>query len=359
MDSGYAAGYARRAQLGESKSNDRKRLLTDRNAYIAYLENHVENFNAAYLEVETLQEELRLVKGRMDLLEERFETSQRSVEMVKVQSLQHMEAGQADRQDALEHMHRLESRALRLEQLVSDSRSTVEADMARLRNELSLSVQELTDRFDERLRASRERYEERLQALQDFSNDEAALVIREAQQTCVRLADDALAAAMSSQKKVEEVSLKASSAERRLEDTKQETEAGMEALRLQIVGLQADFAGFRATGFEAADGKADALADVLEHRLASRLGHQVLQLSEVLQRVVQSQAALSQQLTGKQSKSLKSTGLSETWRKEPLAPLPLGTGHHGRPSASRERREEALDELYRELQQLESRPKCF
>eukprot|EP00913_Durusdinium_trenchii_P033052 g30943.t1 len=199
--------------------------------------------------------------------------------------------------------------------------------MARLRNELSLSVQELTDRFDERLRASRERYEERLQALQDgvgvgrncedFSNDEAALVIREAQQTCVRLADDALAAAMSSQKKVEEVSLKASSAERRLEDTKQETEdrgvtpracflsrahpprqAGMEALRLQIVGLQADFAGFRATGFEAADGKADALADVLEHRLASRLGHQVLQLSEVLQRVVQSQAALSQQLTG-------------------------------------------------------------
>ncbi|CAK9086673.1 unnamed protein product [Durusdinium trenchii] len=246
MDSGYAAGYARRAQLGESKSNDRKRLLTDRNAYIAARSWSVENFNAAYLEVETLQEELRLVKGRMDLLEERFETSQRSVEMVKA-TLRH-EAGQADRQDALEHMHRLESRALRLEQLVSDSRSTVEADMARLRNELSLSVQELTDRFDERLRASRERYEERLQALQDFSNDEAALVIREAQQTCVRLADDALAAAMSSQKKVEEVSLKASSAERRLEDTKQETEAGMEALRLQIVGLQADFAGFRATG---------------------------------------------------------------------------------------------------------------
>ena len=34
MDS-YSAGYARRQQLGDAKSNDRRRLLTDRNAYIA------------------------------------------------------------------------------------------------------------------------------------------------------------------------------------------------------------------------------------------------------------------------------------------------------------------------------------
>lgn len=35
--------------------------------------------------------------------------------------------------------------------------------------------------------------------LEDLSNDEAALVIREAQATCVRLADDALGAAEESQ----------------------------------------------------------------------------------------------------------------------------------------------------------------
>jgi len=35
--------------------------------------------------------------------------------------------------------------------------------------------------------------------MKDLSNDEAALVIREAQATCVRLADDALGAAETSQ----------------------------------------------------------------------------------------------------------------------------------------------------------------
>jgi len=360
---GYSAGYARRAQLGESKSNDRKRLLTDRNAYIAYLETHVERFNVAYLEVENFHDELRVMKSRMDELEERFDRSHRTLELVKAQTLQHLQAGQGERQDALEHVHRLETRGVRLEQQLADGRSAAEADMARLRNELNLSVQELGQRLDERLRHTQHRFEERLQAFQDLSNDEAALVIREAQATCVRLADDALGAAETSQKKVDDVARHASTAERRLETLKQETEAGMETLRVQLVALQAELAGRRAgadsTEPMAAEGVSD--LDVLEQRLSSRLGHQVLQLSEVLQRVVQSQAALSQQLAGKPSKgrssrsvdSMKSTQ-SSTTRSRSAGDPPRRDHLGGASKGSDLRRRLALDELYRELQQLES-----
>ena len=37
----YASGYARRCHAGDAKSNDRRRLLSDRNAYIAFLEAQV------------------------------------------------------------------------------------------------------------------------------------------------------------------------------------------------------------------------------------------------------------------------------------------------------------------------------
>lgn len=348
---GYAAGYARRAQLGESKSNDRKKLLTDRNAYIAYLENHVERFNAAYLEVESLHDEVRLMRGRLDDLEERFDRSHRSSELVKAQTLQQLEVGQSERHEAFEHVHRLESRGLRLEQALSDSRTAAEADMSRLRNELNLSVQELAQRLDERLRATRERMEERLQASQELSKDEATLVIREAQATCVRLADDALGAAETSQK-VEDVARQASSAERRVENLKQETEASLDAMRAQLVALQAELAG-RAAGSDGPTAEFQRLPDSDSLDQTSRLGHQVLQLSEVVQRVVQSQAALSQQLQGKSekkvrsSRSLESKSTARARSAEPLRPAAVTKSNDLR-------RRMALDELYRELQQLES-----
>eukprot|EP00435_Cladocopium_sp_Y103_P014565 s1617_g3.t1 len=352
---GYAAGYARRAQLGESKSNDRKKLLTDRNAYIAYLEHHVERFNAAYLEVESLHDEVRLMRGRLDDLEERFDRSHRSSELVKAQTLQQLEVGQSERHEAFEHVHRLESRGLRLEQALSDSRSVAEADMSRLRNELNLSVQELAQRLDERLRATRERMEERLQASQELSKDEAALVIREAQATCVRLADDALGAAETSQKKVDDVARSVASAERRVEDLKQETEASLDAMRAQLVALQAELAGRAAAGPDGPTAELQRLpdGDALDQQLTTRLGHQVLQLSEVVQRVVQSQAALSQQLQGKSSKvrnssrSVESKSTARARSAEPLRPTTAVT------KSSDLRRRMALDELYRELQQLE------
>ncbi|CAL1133670.1 unnamed protein product [Cladocopium goreaui] len=349
---GYAAGYARRAQLGESKSNDRKKLLTDRNAYIAYLENHVERFNAAYLEVESLHDEVRLMRGRLDDLEERFDRSHRSSELVKAQTLQQLEVGQSERHEAFEHVHRLESRGLRLEQALSDSRTAAEADMSRLRNELNLSVQELAQRLDERLRTTRERMEERLQASQELSKDEATLVIREAQATCVRLADDALGAAETSQKKVEDVARQASSAERRVENLKQETEASLDAMRAQMVALQAELAG-RAAGSDGPTAEFQRLPDSDSLDQTSRLGHQVLQLSEVVQRVVQSQAALSQQLQGKSekkvrsSRSLESKSTARARSAEPLRPAAVTKSNDLR-------RRMALDELYRELQQLES-----
>lgn len=342
---GYAAGYARRAQLGESKSNDRKKLLTDRNAYIAYLENHVERFNAAYLEVESLHDEVRLMRGRLDDLEERFDRSHRSSELVKAQTLQQLEVGQSERHEAFEHVHRLESRGLRLEQALSDSRTAAEADMSRLRNELNLSVQELAQRLDERLRTTRERMEE-------LSKDEATLVIREAQATCVRLADDALGAAETSQKKVEDVARQASSAERRVENLKQETEASLDAMRAQMVALQAELAG-RAAGSDGPTAEFQRLPDSDSLDQTSRLGHQVLQLSEVVQRVVQSQAALSQQLQGKSekkvrsSRSLESKSTARARSAEPLRPAAVTKSNDLR-------RRMALDELYRELQQLES-----
>ena len=83
---------------------------------------------------------------------------------------------------------------------------------------------------------------------------------------------------------MEDVSRTVSSSAQRWEDFKAQTEASLDALHTQLVALQAELAGARAGG--SLDGPSD------------RLGHQVLQLSSVLQRVVQSQAALSQKVSG-------------------------------------------------------------
>ena len=56
--------------------------------------------------------------------------------------------------------------------------------MGRMRNELSLSVQELGQRLDERARALHDAFEERVRVLQAFADNGASAVIREAQATC-------------------------------------------------------------------------------------------------------------------------------------------------------------------------------
>lgn len=192
----------------------------------------------------------------------------------------------------------IEGRVQRLEHAVGDSRATTEAEMSRLRNEVALAVQDLGQRVDERLQA--------LRAWRLEADEGTASVIREAQATCVRLADDALGAVEASQRKLEELSRR--------------TDAGLEVIRVDITGLKAELAGVakhggsgagassssaHSLGFAAVssarnggDDAAQAIADTVERRLAARLGQQVLQLSEVLRRVVQAQATLHQQWSG-------------------------------------------------------------
>jgi len=248
----------------------------------------------------------------------------------------------------------LSSRVQRLETAVTEARLTAEAETARLRNEVSLAVQELGQRLDERARALREHLDGRVQVLHNFADDGAAAVIREAQATCARLADDALAAAEASQRKVEEVARHVEANQRRLEELARGTEIGLESLRTDLVSVTASSAAATAaataavpatqqhrpdisvclpsaptgtaeasmgpgtqtcltttaplqqqqpgacTGSVAAlpEDTTEALAEALERRLATRLGQQVLQLSEVLRRVVQAQVALHQQVAG-------------------------------------------------------------
>eukprot|EP00931_Biecheleriopsis_adriatica_P070362 TRINITY_DN44140_c0_g1_i1.p1 TRINITY_DN44140_c0_g1~~TRINITY_DN44140_c0_g1_i1.p1 ORF type:complete len:407 (+),score=83.62 TRINITY_DN44140_c0_g1_i1:11-1231(+) len=381
--SGAGGGYSRRCQPGDPKTNDRRRLLTDRNAYISHLESHIERVNATALELESTSSGMRQLRLRMDELEDRVRSTGRSVELVQAQSNQTSDGAKEWRNEAQDQLNRLEARTVRLEKSIAEGRAAAEAEMARLRNEFSLAVQELGQRMDERahkleerVSAVKERFDDRLSAFQAITDDGTSMVIREAQATCVRLADDALGAAEGSQKKVDELARQAASSQRRLEDLVSQTEAGLEALRADVVGVRAEMAGSAAAaavngvqemrtsplqGPCAPDAASQALAETVERRLASRLGQQVLQLGEVLRRVVQSQAALNQQFSGK-AKSRKSSATRNMFTPEEalVVPpdnfsdttsltslLPSGAAHDSR-------RRLAVDELYRELRYLES-----
>jgi len=356
-----AGGYSRRCGPGDPKSTDRHRLLTDRAAYISFLEAQAERTNAICSEAEEVSATVHRMRGRVEELEEKLRSTARAVELVQ------------------EQLRLLESRVQRLENSLGDSRSTVEAEMARLRNEVALAVQDLGQRVDERLQA--------LRAWRSEADEGASGLIREAQATCVRLADDALGAAEASQRKLDELSRR--------------TEASLEVLRVDVTGLRAELAGYtrgrsrsaeptpRAASPPAATPLAagsvptaiaqgvseeatSAMADVIERRLAARLGQQVLQLSEVLRRVVQAQATLHHQW------SCSPQGGAPT-RPVPQ-PMPMadaGGGPEAAPDMTKSfgtildsalagatvgagpmpggdtRRRAAIDELYRELRQLE------
>ncbi|CAE8597065.1 unnamed protein product [Polarella glacialis] len=209
--SAKAGGYSRRCQPGDPKTTDRRRLLADRNEYIAYLETHVERANGAALEAESAAAELRQLRIRMDGLEESSRSIARTVDSVQAQSSHASEHGLASRQEVQEQLQLLEGRTHRLEQRVSEGQTTAEAEIARLRNEVSLAVQELGQRLDERVQALKDRLDDRVQALQSIHDDGTSLIIREAQSTCVRLADDALGASEASQRKVDELTRQATS----------------------------------------------------------------------------------------------------------------------------------------------------
>lgn len=273
--------------------------MTDRAEYISYLESQAERANAICLETEEVGVGLKGMRARMDELEEKIRSTTRTVELIQEHGTRAGESARVGRMEIEDQIRVVENRIQRLEHSSGDTRTTTEAEMARLRNEVTLAVQDFGQRVDERIQA--------LRAWRSEADEGASGIIREAQATCVRLADDALGAVEASQHKLQELSHR--------------TEANLEVLRVDVTGLKAELAGISqlstpnptnrmdttgpvaetgiaATAADTVTHAASAIAESVERKLGARLGQQVLQLSDVLRRVVQAQGTLQQQFSG-------------------------------------------------------------
>jgi len=345
-NTGAGGSYSRRRLPGDANTTDRHRLLADRNAYISYLEAQADNASEAAMELEALGGSLRQIRSRVEELEEKVDSTARIVELVQESSTRAGEGARAGQQEVEDQMRLMHGRVQLLENLVGEARLTAEAEMSRLRNEMALVVQDMGQRL-----------ETRIESLKTFTDEGVSSVIHEAQATCVRLADDALSAAEASQRKVDEFARR--------------TEASLEVLRVDINGIRAEVASSGrnraawhttppATEPAAYNGSTYTLGkevvscvDALEKRLAARLGNQVLQLSEVLRRVVQAQAALHRHV------ALPPGALSYPVSEPSGVPGDLGVdAGHGKCSTvnnsiSDVRQRAAIDDLYRELRHLE------
>jgi len=309
---GFRGGYANRNSLAiDAKHPNRHRLLTDRNAYISYLEGLVERADVAQAEADACSKGLSDVRTRMVDLEDKVRIG--------------TEASNANRQD-------METRLLRLETLMGEARFAAEADVVRLRSETTTMVSDLAQRL-----------ENRMQTLSSFLDEGQANIIREAQAVCARLADDALAVAEEAKRGVGEL-------ERRIE-------VSLDTLRFDVSSARAAAASTSKTcSMPRAD--VDVLAEALERRLNSRLGQQVLQLSEVVRRVLQKQIEVQQSvqhIPGAQC-HLQHSGPpygSPASLDSPTKASPAGPGIAtvAAPDACRA----AIDDLYRELRQIEER----
>lgn len=336
--------------------------MSDRAAYISFLEAQVERAGAISLEAEEVGIGLQRLRSRVEQLEEKVHANAHAVELTQAHA---GDSAHAARREVEDQLRTMEARVRHLEHGVGDAKLTTEADLSRLRNEFALAIEELRQRVDERLLS--------LQAWRSEVDEGASGIIREAQATCVRLADDALAAAEASQRKVEELTRR--------------TQAGLEVLRVDVTSLRAELAGLSqrrsfgqterwalpgpaetqpleapalhtgstqvttaavqaARGVTISEDVAGVLGDTIERRLAARLGQQVLQLSEVLRRVVQAQAALQQQWgAANHPRSTHEARINEVRFG--------GQAVQHRPPADGARRAGILDELYRELRHLE------
>lgn len=228
----------------------------------------------------------------------------------------------------------------RLERDVSEMRITIEAEIARTRNEMTLALQELSESLHERMQSDKAK-----------ADDATSCLMRETQSTCARLADDALAAAEASQRKVEDFS--------------RQTESSFEVLRVDITGLRAELAGLQAVGgptstptnglLDDDSGRLTGALDSLERKVSARLGQQVLQLSDVLRRVVHAQASMQRHSGRGQHIPLledveavavcASSAASVEGSTSTSADICTGRGD--------QRRRAAIDDLYRELRDLE------
>lgn len=372
-----SGGYSRRYQPGDAKSTDRRKLLTDRGAYISFLEQQVERASRASNEAEAANVGLVQLQLRLDELEDKAWKTARSVELAQAATAQAQESARASRQEAEELLRQLELRVTRLEKGVLESQAVTEAEVGRLRNELSLAVQELVQRLDDRTSSLRDHLV--------ATDGGTSALIREAQATCVRLADDALSAAEASQRKVEDF---AASLTNRLEVLTRQSDAALDALRTDVTRLQMEMTVLRQGQAQAPvtsssstlrqvpapiaqprlpsleplhlqrdlDVSVSGAEDNLERRLASRFGQQVLQLTEVMRHVLQTQAAWQQNLT---SKALAGHSSPLRLQAQPRAGSPAvikdgGAGPRTPREAVDAQRRAAVNELYKELRELES-----
>lgn len=329
--SGVGGGYSRRCAPGDVKTNDRRQLLADRNAYIAFLESQLQHNNEAFEmareahnEAESVGASVHRISNRIGDVEQTMRTRLGDLEG-KMQACTEVHEALGNRcritEDSMERL------GPRLERDVAEVRITTEAEIARTRNETTLALQELSESFNERLQSDKAK-----------ADETASRLMGEAQSTCARLADDALAAAEASQIK--------------LEDFSRQTESSFEMLRVDVTALRAELAGLQAAGpgSPADDDSGLATADLLERKVSARLGQQVLQLSDVLRRVVQAQASM-QRHGGRGHTPLEdvavcgSSGASVEGSTVTSADTCTGGGD--------QRRRAAIDDLYRELRHLE------
>jgi len=366
---GSGGGYSRRCIPGDPKSADRQRLMTDRAAYIAYLEAQIERTEKVCEESEAVQAGVHRIRDQVTALEDKVRNAGVTIQMVQEYGERTGESVRESHRELDDQLRTVEGRVQRLEHSVGESNFTSDSQTARLRNEFMLAMQELEQRLDERFHASNSE-------MRSFCS-RAEEAIREAQSTCVRLADDTLGAAESSQQKLQEF--------------KKTTEAKHEVLCMDLTGIRAELAGLQSVrgqrsarscgdssvstalapgvmsswesvpapkmplpSGQASQESVASVADALEKRLSARLGAQILQLSEVLQRVVKAQAAIH--------KELASSNVLGDVLKEPLlgkeaavagtSPLP-GSGSLRASTPNESHRRAAIDDLYRELRQLE------
>lgn len=380
-----ADGYSRRCLPGDPKTNDRHRLLADRNAYIAFLEAQVERANEAALEAQSVGIGLRQIRTRVEELEDKARQTAQAVQVVQEHHVQAGDGARASQHEVEEQLRTMEGRVGHLERAVGEAHFTAEAEVSRLRNELSLAVQELGQKLDERARS-----------FQALVNDGAPAAIREVQATCVRLADDAMSVAEASQSKVADLARHMEISQQRLEELARRTDMSLEVLRVDMTSARAELAGLSHNqapleipnahanapvtmspapmpntptpapmSTNIGEDAVNAIADAVEQRLAMRLGQQVLQLSDVLRRVVQAQVMLQRHCTtqpgGPVAAEAAAAAVAAAKSARPgldsVAPgadfSVGGVTATGACAANEMSRQAAIDELYRELRELE------
>lgn len=231
----YAGCHAARRNH-EASVHGSDRRLTDRNAYIKFLEAQAERYDVVASQVEALSTNFREMAERVQDLEDRshaIEVSAREVVVksdVRERSLEERvhdatmaaEAAARNATFTQDEKQIIDGQLQRLDKVIKELRVSAEAETSRVRNEAMLGIQEVGQRVNDQLHDFRS-------VLISEAGASSNSVVREAQATCTRLADDAMGAAEASQRKLEEY--------------QRRTDGGLDVLRVDLTALKAEIAG--------------------------------------------------------------------------------------------------------------------